>query len=209
MDLSSIFANHRKRNIFFAAISFLYAFVIYSLTVAPTTSFWDPAEYIAIAHTLQIAHPPGSPFFAIVGRLVSMFVPTEYVALSINMISVTVSAGTIMLLYLIVVRLIEEWRGPADEMDFIDQVGLYAGGLFGALTFTVTHTQWFNAVEAEMYASSMFLTALVVWLSLKWSANHDKPYAERWLVVIAYLDWNWCSPVKPAGALFCSDDYLF
>ena len=79
MDLSSIFANHRKRNIFFAVFSFLYAFVIYSLTVAPTTSFWDPAEYIAIAHTLQIAHPPGSPFFAIVGRLVSMFMPTEYV----------------------------------------------------------------------------------------------------------------------------------
>lgn len=187
MDLSSTFATHKKRNIFFAAISFLYAFIIYSLTVAPTTSFWDPAEYIAIAHTLQIAHPPGSPFFALIGRLVSMFIPTEYVALSINMISVTASAFTIMLLYLIIVRLIEEWRGPADEMDFMDQVGLYAGGLFGALTFTVTHTQWFNAVEAEMYASSMCLTALVVWLSLKWSANHDKPYAERWLVLIAYL----------------------
>lgn len=187
MDLSSIFANHRKRNIFFAVFSFLYAFVIYSLTVAPTTSFWDPAEYIAIAHTLQIAHPPGSPFFAIVGRLVSMFMPTEYVALSINMISVTASAFTIMLLYLIIVRLIEEWRGPADKMDFMDQVGLYGGGLFGALVFTVSHTQWFNAVEAEMYAISMCLTALVVWLSLKWSANHDQPYAERWLIVIAYL----------------------
>jgi len=187
MGLSSIFANHRKRNKFFAAISFLYAFVIYSLTVAPTTSFWDAAEYIAISHTLQIAHPPGSPFFAIIGRLVSMFMPTDYVALSINMISVTASAFSIMLLYLIIVRLIEEWRGPADEMDFMDQVGLYAGGLFGAFTFTVTHTQWFNATEAEMYASSMFLTALVVWLSLKWAAHHDKRYAERWLIVIAYL----------------------
>lgn len=187
MDLSSIFANHRKRNALFATISFLYAFIIYFLTVAPTTSFWDPAEYIAIAHTLQVAHPPGSPFFALVGRLVSMFIPTEYVAFSINMISVTASAITIMLLYLIIVRLIEEWRGPVEEMSFMDQAGTYAGGLIGALTFTVTHTQWFNAVEAEMYAISMCLTALVVWLSLKWSANHDKPYAERWLILIAYL----------------------
>lgn len=187
MDFSSIFATHRKRNIFFASISFIYAFFVYFLTVAPTTSFWDPAEYIAIAHTLQVAHPPGSPFFALIGRIVSMFVPTEYVAFSINMISVVASAFTIMLLYLIVVRLIEEWRGPAEEMDFMDQVGTYGGALLGALTFTVSHTQWFNAVEAEMYASSMCLTALVVWLSLKWSANHDQPYAERWLVLIAYL----------------------
>ncbi|WP_240596657.1 DUF2723 domain-containing protein [Rhodohalobacter barkolensis] len=187
MNFTSIFAEHRTRNRFFAFISFLYAFIIYTLTVAPTTSFWDPAEYIAISHTLQIAHPPGSPFFAIVGRIVSMFVPAEFVALSINMISVTASAFTIMLLYLIVVRLIEEWRGNADDMDAIDKIGLYGGGLFAALTFTVTHTQWFNAVEAEMYASSMFFTALVVWMALRWSAHHDQPYSERWLILIAYM----------------------
>ncbi|WP_245683932.1 glycosyltransferase family 117 protein [Rhodohalobacter halophilus] len=187
MDLSSIFAEHRTRNRFFAFISFLYAFIIYSLSVAPTISFWDPAEYIAISHTLQIAHPPGSPFFAIVGRFVSMFMPAEYVALSINMISVTASAFTIMLLYLIVVRLIEEWRGSADQMDLMDQFGTYGGALFAAFTFTVTHTQWFNAVEAEMYASSMFLTALVVWMALRWSAQHDQPYSERWLLLIAYI----------------------
>jgi hypothetical protein len=187
MDFASIFAQHRSRNIFFALLSFLYAFVVYTLTVAPTASFWDPAEYIAISHTLQVAHPPGSPFFAIVGRVVSMFIPAEYVALSINMISVTASAFTIMLLYLIIVRLIEEWKGSADEMDLMDQIGMYAGGLIAAFMFTVTHTQWFNAVEAEMYASSMFFTALVVWMALRWSANHDQPYSERWLVLIAYM----------------------
>jgi len=187
MNLSEIFARHRSRNIFFAAISFLYAFIIYSLSVARTTSFWDPAEYIAISHTLQVAHPPGSPFFALVGRLFSMFVPADYVALSVNMISVIASSFTIMLLYLIVVHLVQEWRGPADEMDMMDKIGLYGGGLFAALTFTVTHTHWFNAVEAEMYASSMCLTALVVWLALRWSAHHDQPYSERWLVLIAYI----------------------
>src|SRR5690625_1290141 len=90
MNFHKIFAVHKTRNIFFAAISFAYAFVIYTLTVEPTASFWDPAEYIAISHTLQIAHPPGSPFFALVGRVVSMFMPPEQVAWSINMISVFV-----------------------------------------------------------------------------------------------------------------------
>lgn len=186
MNLQTIFAQHRTRNIFFGLISFFYAFVIYFSTMAPTASFWDPAEYIAISHSLQIAHPPGSPFFALVGRLFSMFMPTDYVAASINTISVLASSFTIMLLYLVVVRLIQEWRGPADEMDLMDQIGLYAGGLFAALTFTVTHTHWFNAVEAEMYASSMFFTAVVVWMALRWSENHDKPKADRWLILIAY-----------------------
>ncbi|MEX0994836.1 MAG: DUF2723 domain-containing protein, partial [Balneolaceae bacterium] len=187
MDFSTIIGQHRTRNIFFAGIAFIAAFIVYFLTVAPTNSFWDPSEYIAISHTLQVAHPPGSPFFALWGRLFSMFVPTEYVALSINLISVLASACTIMLLYLIIVRLIQEWRGPADEMNDIDKIGLYAGGLFGALTFSVTHTQWFNAVEAEMYASSMFFTALVVWMALRWSEHHDEPKSERWLILIAYL----------------------
>ena len=187
MDILSIFAHHRQRNLFFATLSFSFAFIIYFATVAPTASFWDPAEYIAVSHTLQVAHPPGSPFFAMLGRLFSMFVPTQYVALSINMISVLASALSVMLLYLIIVHLIEEWRGPAEEMGFMDLAGLYGGGLFGALTFAVTHTQWFNAVEAEMYATSMFFTALVVWIALRWSANHDKPYAERWLLLIAYV----------------------
>lgn len=187
MDLTSVFAQHKSRNIFFALLSFSYAFIIYTFTVAPTTSFWDPAEYIAVAHTLQVAHPPGSPFFTLVGRVVSMFIPSEYVALSINMISVTASAFAVMLLYLIIVRLIQEWRGSAEEMDTMDLIGMYSGGLIAACMFTVTHTQWFNAVEAEMYASSMFFTALVVWMTLRWSANHDKPYSERWLVLIAFM----------------------
>lgn len=187
MDIASIFAQHRTRNIFFAFLSWLTAFVVYTLTVAPTASFWDPAEYIAISHTLQVAHPPGSPFFAIVGRLVSMFVPTDYVALSINMISVTASAFTIMLLYLVTIRLIEQFRGPIDHLDIADKIGSYGGALLGAFTFMFTHTQWFNAVEAEMYGTSTFFTALVVWLALKWSANYKKPHSERWLILIAYL----------------------
>jgi len=187
MQIASIFAQHRSRNIFFAILSWLTAFIVYTLTVAPTASFWDPAEYIAISHTLQVAHPPGSPFFALTGRLVSMFMPAEYIALSINMISVTTSALTVMMLYLISIRLIEQFRGPIGKLDIADQIGSYGGALLGAFTFMFTHTQWFNAVEAEMYATSTFFTALVVWLALKWSASYKKPYSERWLILIAYL----------------------
>lgn len=186
-DIKSLFSEHRSRNIFFATVSWLTAFIVYSLTVAPTTSFWDAAEYIAISNKLQVAHPPGAPFFALVGRVVSMFVPQDLVALSINMISVAASSFTIMLLYLIIVRLVEEFKGPVDHMSGIDQIGVYGGALIGALTFIFTPTHWFNAVEAEMYASSMMLTALVVWMALRWAAHYEEEQSDRWLVMISLL----------------------
>jgi len=116
-----------------------------------------------------------------------MFMPTGYVTVSINFISALTSAQTVMFLYLIVVRLVREWKGHPSQMDIMDKIGMYGGAFVGALTFAVTDTFWFSAVEAEVYAMSMFFTAIVVWLALKWAENHDEAYSERWLVLIAYM----------------------
>src|SRR6056297_125278 len=187
MDIASIFEQHRTRNIFFAIFAWITAFIVYTLTVSPTAPFWDPSEYIAVSHTLQVAHPPGSPFFAIVGRLFSMFMPADYVAWSINMIRVVASAFTIMLLYLITIRLIEMFRGPLDNADISDNIGSYGGAQLGAFTLMFSHTHWFNAVEAEMYASSTMLTAFVVWAVLRWSDEYENDYSERWIILISYI----------------------
>jgi hypothetical protein len=155
--------------------------------MAPTASFWDAGEFIAVAHGLQVNHPPGAPFYSLLGRLFSMFMPTSYVAVSINFISALTSALSVMLLYLIIVRLVREWKGAPDKMEVIDKIGMYGGAFIGAATFAVTDTFWFNAVEAEVYAISLFFTAMVVWLALVWAEKHDRPYNERWLILIAYL----------------------
>ncbi|SMO38208.1 protein O-mannosyl-transferase family [Gracilimonas mengyeensis] len=180
-------SDHKKTNRYLALFTFFVSLIIYALTVAPTASFWDAGEFIAVAHGLQVNHPPGAPFYSLVGRIFSMFMPTSYVALSINFISVLSSALTVMFLYLIVVRLVREWKGHPDEFPFVEKIGVYGGALVGALTFAVTDTFWFSAAEAEVYAMSMFFTSFVVWLALKWSENYDEPYSERWLVLIAYM----------------------
>ena len=60
-------------------------------------------------------------------------------------------------------------------------------GIVGALVYTFSDTFWFSAVEAEVYAFSSMLTALVFWLILKWEDNAEKPHSEKWIILIAYI----------------------
>ena len=182
-----MFSNHRSTNKYLALFVFISSLVLYMITMAPTASFWDAGEFIAVAHGLQVNHPPGAPLYSLLGRLFSMFMPTDYVAVSINFISALASALTVMFLYLIVVRLVQEFKGRVEQMMPIDKIGMYGGAIIGAFAFAVTDTFWFNAVEAEVYAASMFFTSIVVWLALKWSERHDSPDNERWLLLIAYM----------------------
>lgn len=168
-----------------AAASFLVSLVVYLRTIAPTVSFWDCGEFIACSYLLAVPHPPGAPFYLLLGRLASMLPWTADIGLRVNLLSALVTSLTIMLTYLIIVRLIKQWRGePRDGGDgFI----LIASGLLGALSLAFTDTVWFNAVEAEVYAFSLAFTGAIVYLILVWLEKAQQEGAERYLLIIAYL----------------------
>ncbi len=52
---------------------FAIAAFVYLSTIEPTTSWWDPSEYIATSYKLQVGHPPGAPLFQMMGRFFSLF----------------------------------------------------------------------------------------------------------------------------------------
>ena len=185
-----------------AAFVLAWSLILYLLTVAPTVSFWDAGEFIASVYKLQVMHPPGAPFYMLVGRFFSMLAPSpETVAFAVNLISVLASAGTVLLTHLIIVRLVRIWQGDPDAWTNGQRIIALASGVIGALTYAATDSFWFNAVESEVYAPSMFFTAAVVYLIMRWSeAAHQEekarggstrhPFslsANRYLVLIAYL----------------------
>ena len=84
-----------------ATVTFLIALTTYALTVEPTASYWDCAEYISTSAKLQVGHPPGAPLFQMLGAFFSSFAfEAEKIALMVNMMSVFASAFTILFLFL-------------------------------------------------------------------------------------------------------------
>ena len=137
-----------------AGVTFLFSFMVYFSTMAPTVSFWDCGEFIATSYRLGIPHPPGSPLFLIIGRLFSMLPTSSDIAFRVNLISPIISALAVMLLYLIIVKVVIHWRKSVNNIN--DVIVVFGGALVGALTFAFTDSHWFNAVEAEVYAMSTF-----------------------------------------------------
>ena len=178
--------NSKKLYYVIGGFVFFASLIVGMMTVQPSVPFWDCGEFIASAYGLQVPHPPGTPFFLILGRLFAMIPFVENIGLRVNYISVLSSAFTILLLYSIAVRLIKNYKGNSDENIFEDFL-TYMAAAIGALSYSYSDTFWFNAVEAEVYALSTFLMALAVWLVMVWYEKADQEGSDRYLYLIAYV----------------------
>ena len=180
----------KKLNTCMAWLVFAIAAIVYGLTVEPTASLWDCPEFIACGYKLEIGHPPGAPVFMLAANLFSQLASNpSQVALMVNLLSALLSAGCIFFLFLTVTHLSRKLICPISdgEMSIPQVITIEACGMVGALAYTFSDTFWFSAVEAEVYAFSSFLTALMFWLILKWESEMDKPGSTRWIVLIAYI----------------------
>ena len=173
-----------------AWLVFAIAAIVYGLTVEPTASLWDCPEFIACGYKLEIGHPPGAPVFMLAANLFSQLAsdPSQ-VALMVNLLSALLSAGCIFFLFFTVTHLARKLICSISDggMSISQIITIEACGMVGALAYTFSDTFWFSAVEAEVYAFSSFLTALMFWMILKWSDEADSPYGNRWIVLIAYI----------------------
>ena len=174
--------------------------VLYLLTLAPTVGFWDASEYVTTAHILGLPHPPGNPLFVVVGRvwdLLTGFTGLP-VALRINALGATLSAGASFFWFLAVVRIVGRFRENRHEV----LVAATAAVWIGATAFTV----WTQSnLNEKVYPLSMFVVALVSYLAMVWMDRADTVRGNRLLLLIALLlglGWaNHTMSMLPALAL--------
>lgn len=178
------FIKKRKLKFALTGLTFFLSLIVYLTTVAPTVSFWDCGEFIATSYTLGVPHPPGSPLFLLIGRFFSMLPIGNDIAYRVNLMSPLVSAFSVMFLFLIIAQLLKKWDTGNSKLN---NLVVFGGAFIGAMTFAFTDSHWFNAVEAEVYAFSTFLTSIVVWLILKWEEQSENQGHERYILIIAYI----------------------
>lgn len=181
--------NFKKLNNIVGWLTFAVAAITYLLTIEPTASFWDCPEFITTSYRLEVGHPPGAPFFMILGRFFTILGGSAAnAAVMINAMSALASAFTILFLFWTITHLSKKLIKPQGEEYTMGQlIAILGSGVVGALSYTFSDTFWFSAVEGEVYASSSLFTALVFWAILKWENEADEPHANRWIILITYL----------------------
>ena len=186
--------NFKLWNVVLGWMVFAIAAATYLLTMEPTASFWDCGEFISSAFKLDVGHPPGAPFFMLMGRFFSLFAAdTTQVAMCVNALSALASAFTILFLFWTITALGRKLITPSSSplatspYSLSQGIALLGAGAVGALAYTFSDTFWFSAVEGEVYASSSLFTAVVFWLILKWDEHADEEGSDKWLILIAYL----------------------
>ncbi|MBI3568180.1 MAG: DUF2723 domain-containing protein [Gemmatimonadetes bacterium] len=163
-----------------AAVAAGLVMILYILTLSPETAMWDTSEYITAAYTLGIPHPPGNPFFVLLGRVFSLLPIAPTVAMRVNVLAALSSAVAAAMWFLITERVLVGW--------FVERWQRVAGGALAVLIGGTAFTVWSQSVVNEkVYTVSLAGLAIIAWLTVRWCDEPDGPKADRTLVLIAYI----------------------
>jgi len=156
--------------------------LLYVVTLAPTTQFWDTSEYIATGHILGIPHPPGNPLFVVVARAWDVLLSPLGLstAVEINLFSATMGAMAHGLWFMVVHRIL----GHFSENRWVRIVGAFAAVAVSATAFTVWNQ---SNVNEKVYTVSLFTIVLLTWLAFRWREHLGEGKDDNILVLMAFI----------------------
>lgn len=124
-------------------------FILYLVTLIPEVGWGDSAELSLVAYQLGIAHPPGSPLHAILGKLISIFFAEP--AIGVNLLSAiftSLAAGVLSLLIF--------------ELTAMPLIAVLI-----AIAFSALPNIWEMAVVTEVYNVNIFFLGYSMYLFLR------------------------------------------
>jgi hypothetical protein len=156
--------------------------LLYIITLAPSTSFWDTSEYIATGHILGIPHPPGNPLFVVLARAWELVLAPLglSVAVRINLFSTVMGAMSHGLWFLVVHHVLRHFS--KDRL--FPLIGASVAVLVSATAFTVWNQ---SNVNEKVYTVSLFTIALLSWLAFHWRENLGKGKDDNILILMVFI----------------------
>jgi hypothetical protein len=158
----------------------LGALILYVLTLAPTTQFWDTSEYIAAAYTLGIPHPPGNPLFVLMAHVFGLLPLAHAYAERINLFAAVTSAISAGCWFLVA----ERWLRSFVPALWPRRLAALAGTIVSVTAFTVWNQ---SVVNEKVYTLSLLSIALILWLIVRWDDQPAGDAHDHHLLLIIYL----------------------
>ncbi len=138
----------KYRVIIFPLAVFFIPLLLYVKTLAPTYIPIDAAEFTLCVHYWGVCHPPGFPLYILVGKIFTSIFPFGSLIYKVNFISALFGGGTILLVYLSMIKL-----GVRRETAFLLSI-----------FFAVSSIFWEFSLSADVFSFSAFLIALSLFL---------------------------------------------
>jgi tetratricopeptide (TPR) repeat protein len=135
----------------------IVALVVYLFTLAPTVTAEDSGELLTAAWHFGIPHPPGYPLWTILCGVFMRLVPFGEIAWRGNLFSAVCTAAAAGWFCAALVELRISRRAA----------------MSAALVFALSRWNWMQAVITEVYGLNSLLTALLLYLVVRWYGTRN------------------------------------
>jgi len=160
-----------------ALLLFFSTFILHLSSICPTMYWRDATEFQTVAFQLGIAHPAGSPLYALVAKIFT-FLPLGSIAFKVNLVSAFFGALLILLTFLLITECLELIFPEKNNGVFI------LSGAIAAAFYIVSNSLWHNAIVAEVYTLQNCCIVLIA-IFLVRSVTKQKKH--RYLYLSAFL----------------------
>ncbi|MBI4778503.1 DUF2723 domain-containing protein, partial [Candidatus Desantisbacteria bacterium] len=178
---------------------FLAALFTYLITLTPDIGFHDCGDMVPAVVKLGVCHPPGYPFFCLLGKLFISLVPIGNIAYRMNFASSLFASTAVMMVYFIVVRLGQSII-PSSRISYI------ISGIVSASMLAFATTFWEQAVIAEKYSLNVLFASLLLFILVRWQGttkiNSSLPYVFAMTLGLAFTHHLQTIYIVPASIYF-------
>jgi hypothetical protein len=172
---------------------------LYLRTLLSSVGRADTFEFQVVVPLLRVAHPTGYPLYVLLGKLFTLL-PVGNVAWRVNLASAAFATATVLVTYVLTLRLIVLLRSydpaPWDPGQQGGSLSLprpvwWLPAFLAALALAFSATFWSQAVIAEVYALHNLLVVIILWFLLLPTVpvNRDQraSVARRWQMVFLLI----------------------
>ena len=188
----------------------ILVFIIYMFTISPSVGENDSGELATAQATLSIPHPTGYPLFILLGFIFSKIPLPMTTIFKLNLLSAVWCALTVIMVIRICLLILENFdtllntksNSPIllTSQNLIDKV---IASIFAGLMLAFSATFWLQSTRVEVYSLQVFLSSLIMFLTLKIFINYEKEVKseadstfiilKKWWVVFALFGFGFAN----------------